>query len=147
MITTFVSHGNTNDLGDSLQAQGLCQFYIYPQNDVYSFRFSLGITIFLLGFYLNQQSDSTLRNLRKPGERDYKIPRGGAFEYISAPHFLGEIIEWLGYAIAVNHTSAYAFVLFTMSNLIPRSLSHHKWYHDNFKDYPKNRKAIIPFLL
>jgi 3-oxo-5-alpha-steroid 4-dehydrogenase 1 len=114
---------------------------------MYSFRFALGITLFLFGFYLNQQADSTLRRLRKTGEHGYKIPHGGAFEYVSTPHFLGEIIEWLGYAIAVNHTSAYAFFLFTMSNLIPRSLSHHQWYDNNFKDYPKNRRAIIPFLL
>jgi 3-oxo-5-alpha-steroid 4-dehydrogenase 1 len=114
---------------------------------MYSFRFALGIVLFLFGFCLNQHADATLRGLRKPGEHGYRIPHGGAFDYVSAPHFLGEIIEWLGYAVAVNRTSAYAFLLFTMSNLIPRSLSHHRWYNDNFKDYPKNRKAIIPYLL
>lgn len=36
----------------------------------------LGILIFFAGMYINIQSDSILRNLRKPGETGYKIPRG-----------------------------------------------------------------------
>ena len=41
----------------------------------------------------------------------------------------------------------FVFFIWTFINLVPRAISHHKWYKDNFKDYPKNRKAIIPKLL
>eukprot|EP00293_Proteomonas_sulcata_P008498 CAMPEP_0184292198 /NCGR_PEP_ID=MMETSP1049-20130417/4030_1 /TAXON_ID=77928 /ORGANISM="Proteomonas sulcata, Strain CCMP704" /LENGTH=41 /DNA_ID= /DNA_START= /DNA_END= /DNA_ORIENTATION= len=40
------------------------------------------------------QADDTLRNLRKPGESHYVIPKGGMFNYVSGANFLGEIIEW-----------------------------------------------------
>jgi 3-oxo-5-alpha-steroid 4-dehydrogenase 1 len=40
-----------------------------------------------------------------------------------------------------------SFALWTFANLVPRALSNHRWYKEQFPDYPKNRKAILPFLL
>ena len=37
-----------------------------------------------------------------------------------------------------------AFCVFTAANLIPRALSNHRWYRENFPDYPANRRALIP---
>jgi 3-oxo-5-alpha-steroid 4-dehydrogenase 1 len=54
------------------------------------------------GMWINIQSDGILRNLRKPGETGYKIPRGGLFRYVSGANFLGEIVEWSGFAIAAG---------------------------------------------
>jgi len=28
--------------------------------------------------------------------------------------------------------------------LFPRALANHRWYRENFDNYPKERKAIIP---
>ena len=69
------------------------------------------------------------------------------YNYISCPNYFGEIIEWLGFAIMVWSAPAFIFVLWTVFNLLPRALAHHKWYQNKFPDYPTNRKAIIPFLL
>ncbi|EYC20214.1 hypothetical protein Y032_0022g511 [Ancylostoma ceylanicum] len=107
----------------------------------------LGITVFATGMYINIWSDSILRNLRKPGETGYKIPYGGMFEYVSGANFFGEIVEWTGYAIVSGSLPATAFAIFTMCNIGPRAIHHHRWYLSKFPDYPKNRKAIIPFLL
>ncbi|KTG33508.1 hypothetical protein cypCar_00010658 [Cyprinus carpio] len=52
-----------------------------------------GSCMWLLGCIINIHSNHILRNLRKPGETDYKIPRGGMFEYVSGANFFGEI--WL----------------------------------------------------
>jgi 3-oxo-5-alpha-steroid 4-dehydrogenase 1 len=30
--------------------------------------------------------------------------------------------------------------------VVPRAISHHKWYKQKFQEYPKERKAILPFL-
>ncbi|RCN45305.1 3-oxo-5-alpha-steroid 4-dehydrogenase [Ancylostoma caninum] len=107
----------------------------------------LGIIVFAFGMYINMQSDSILRNLRKPGETGYKIPYGGMFEYVSGANFFGEIVEWAGYAILSGSLPATAFAIFTICNIGPRAIHHHRWYLNKFPDYPKNRKAIIPFLL
>ena len=66
---------------------------------------------------------------------------------ISCANFFGEIIEWLGYAIASSSLAGWAFLVFVCANLIPRGMAHHQWYLDKFKDdYPKNRYAVIPFV-
>ena len=105
------------------------------------------VIYFILGFLINNISDSTLINLRKKDTKQYSIPRGGLFDYISCPNFFGEIIEWLGFAILTWSIAGLAFFLWTFFNLVPRALSHHRWYKNTFSDYPKNRKAVFPFII
>jgi 3-oxo-5-alpha-steroid 4-dehydrogenase 1 len=112
-----------------------------------SSRFIIGLVIFIAGAVINNQSDTILINLRKPGETGYKIPQGGLFKFVSCPNMLGEMVEWLGFAIMVGSLPAWSFFLWTAVNLIPRTLDHHKWYLQKFSDYPKQRKAVIPFVL
>ena len=108
----------------------------------------LGLIIFFIGLIININSDNKLIGLRSKNEENkYVIPNGGLFNYISCPNFFGELIEWLGFAIITLNLGSLSFFIWTFINLVPRAISHHKWYKDNFKDYPKNRKAIIPKLL
>jgi 3-oxo-5-alpha-steroid 4-dehydrogenase 1 len=109
--------------------------------------FILGIALFALGVYINIQSDNILLNLRKPGESGYKIPYGGMFRYVSSPNYLGEIIEWTGYALACWSLPALSFAVWTIANLVPRAIAHHRWYQRQFSDYPAERKALIPFVI
>lgn len=109
-------------------------------------RFTIGAILFIAGLYINWQSDNILLHLRKPGETDYKIPHGGLFRYVSCPNHFGEILEWIGFACMTWSLPALSFALWTFVNLVPRALDHHKWYLRNFEAYPKDRKAVIPFL-
>ena len=109
--------------------------------------FIIGIVMMIIGVTINIQSDTILRNLRKPGETGYKVPHGGLYRFISVPNYFGEMIEWLGLAIASCTPAALAFFLFTVANLFPRALAHHKWYQEKFENYPQERKAILPFIL
>ncbi len=87
---------------------------------------------------------NTLRGLRTEGELGYKIPKGGLYQYISCPNYFGEILEWFGWAIATWSWAGLAFAIWTFANLAPRARAHHKWYHQNFKEYPIERKALLP---
>ncbi len=109
--------------------------------------FIIGMGCFLAGAYINIQSDNILLKLRKPGETGYKIPEGGLFRYVSCPNLFGEIIEWAGFAILCWNLPALSFAIWTAANLIPRALSHHRWYREKFENYPAERKAVIPGLL
>lgn len=120
---------------------------LYPKDYLTSWNVQLGLALFIAGWIINQHSDHILRNLRKPGETEYKIPRGGMFEYTSVANYTGEIIEWGGFALCCWSIPSFAFFLFTCFNLIPRALSYHRWYLQKFNNYPKDRKAVIPFLL
>lgn len=107
----------------------------------------IGLCVYLLGYALNKHSDYVLRQLGKRNNGEFQIPYGGGFNYVSNPHYLGEILTWLGFAIACWSPAALSFVLMTMANLVPRALSTHKWYKENFRNYPKERKAVFPKLL
>ena len=108
--------------------------------------FVAGVVLFAAGLVLNVHSDHVLRSLRAPGEQTYRVPLGGWFRYVSAPNYLGEIVEWVGFAVAAQTLAAWAFAFFTFANLAPRALSNHRWYRERFPDYPEHRRALIPFL-
>lgn len=120
----------------------------YPDDWMVDPRFISGGIIFIVGFIINQASDKKLIGLRTESQIGYLIPRGGLFNYISCPNFFGEIIEWSGFALMAWNLPALSFAVWTAANLIPRALDHHNWYKRYFnEEYPKSRKAIIPFIL
>jgi 3-oxo-5-alpha-steroid 4-dehydrogenase 1 len=100
------------------------------------------------GWLVNFQADRILINLRADGFDGYRIPYGGAFRWVSAANYFGEIILWAGWALMAWTLPGLIFVLFSIANLLPRALSIHRWYRETFPDeYPRERKAIVPGLL
>lgn len=130
-----------------VNARWISHFGDYPDSWLGDPRLWIGVSLFIGGWLINQKADAMLFALRKPGEKGYKIPRGWLYEYVSCPNYLGEILEWVGWAIATWSLAGFAFALYTAANIGPRALSHHRWYHEKFEDYPKQRKALIPFVL
>jgi 3-oxo-5-alpha-steroid 4-dehydrogenase 1 len=110
-------------------------------------RFVAGLLLFFLGLAINWKADNKLIHLRGPGETSYVIPTGWLFDFISCPNLLGELLEWLGFAILCWNLPSLGFFIWTAANLIPRARSHHRWYKAHFPEYPAKRSAIIPFLL
>lgn len=103
---------------------------------------------------INIHSDYILRNLRKPGEVIYRIPKGktqiitsglhhislfqhtdtlcfltcagGLFEYVSGANYLGEIMEWFGYVLSTWSLPTLSFALFSLCFIGPRAYYHHR---------------------
>ena len=130
----------------------------YAQGHLTSREFAFGTAVWAAGLASNIACDEMMLAQRaeaRRGEADrssrkskYIIPRGFLFELVSAPNYLSEIVEWTGFATASGSPAASAFVVYVCSNLVPRALDHHSWYLATFGTaYPKNRRAIIPFLL
>ena len=119
----------------------------YQQNWLSQPNFLIGSVCFVAGWLINISSDEILLKLRQPKETEYRIPQGGFYKWISCPNFLGEIILWSGWAIMCWNLAALSFAIWTLSNLVPRAIAHHKWYRSVFPDYPAERKAIFPGLL
>ncbi len=118
----------------------------YPGSWLLDVRFVAGLLIFMAGFIINRQADRTLRGIREHGESAYAVPKGGMYRWISCPNYFGEIVEWIGWAIATWSLAGLAFALWTAANLAPRARSHHQWYRESFADYPDERKALVPRL-
>ncbi len=80
------------------------------------------------------------------GIKNYRIPRGGLFEYVSNPSYFSELVFWVGFAVFTWSLGGVYILAISMANLIPRAVATHRWYRDEFPDYPKTRKILIPFL-
>ncbi len=111
---------------------------------LWSWHFVVGAFLFMTGFAMHSHSDAVIRNLRRPGETGYAIPRGGLFRWVSSPNYLGEMVQWVGWAILTWSLAGLAFALFTVCNLLPRAMANQRWYQAQFSDYPSARKILIP---
>jgi len=116
--------------------------------------FVLGLVIFILGMAINLDSDQRLRKLRSSiadsnSKSRYKIPYGGAFDYVSSANYFGEIVEWWGFALSARFTPASLFFAgFTTMFLGLRGIQNHRWYLEKFGGtYPPKRRAIFPFFI
>jgi len=135
-----------NVLNSTINASWIGWVGSYASDELTSPRFLAGVALFLTGMVLNLDADRRLRTLRAPGEVGYKIPHGGLYELVTSPNYLGEILEWSGWALASASWGGVAFAVYTFANLAPRALSHHAWYRDKFSDYPTKRRALVPWL-
>jgi protein-S-isoprenylcysteine O-methyltransferase Ste14 len=136
-----------NGVNAYVNARWISHLGHYPAAWLADPRFVAGAALFGLGWIVNLRADAALRRLRAPGERGYKIPRGGLYERVSCPNYLGELLEWTGWAIATWSLAGLSFAVYTAANLVPRALAHHRWYRETFPDYPPARRAVIPYVL
>ena len=133
--------------------QGGWLFYISPENRypaewLGSWQFIAGTIIFATGFFINIQSDSIVRNLRKTGDTKHYLPKGGLYNYVTSANYFGEILEWTGFAILTWSWAGAVFAWWTFANLVPRANKIFKKYSTEFADEMKgkNLKRVIPFI-
>ena len=126
---------------------GVFNLIKYDYGWLTSWQFIAGGLLFVSGFLINKTADEKLRKLRNGNREEYVLPRGWLFEYISCPHYFGEIIEWGGWAVMTWSLPGLAFFVITFANLFPRAIASNRWYRLNFPDYPFGRKAVIPFII
>ena len=69
--------------------QGMWIFYLSPESR-YSIdwlctpQFIIGTILFFTGMYINWRSDYIVRHLRKPGDTNHYLPKGGLFNYVTS---------------------------------------------------------------
>ncbi|KAL8193082.1 hypothetical protein R6Q57_026986 [Mikania cordata] len=107
----------------------------------------VGLAVFLIGISGNFYHHCILAGLRKTGDREYKIPKGGLFDLIICPHYFFEIMEFIGVSCISQTKFTLCFTLGTMLLLMGRSHSTREWYVSKFgKNFRSDIKAVIPYL-
>lgn len=110
----------------------------------------VGTALFVIGLAGNFYHHVKLSELRKGSSPSakYVAPKGGLFNYVAAPHYLFELIGWLGIAIASEHGNAYLVCASMTSYLSGRSVAQNKWNRQKFSvsEWPLERKNMVPFL-
>lgn len=136
--------------------QGYWLFHLAPIHypDLYTTdwlttpQFIIGTIIFFTGWIINMHSDYVIRTLRKPGDTNHYLPKKGMYKYVTSANYLGEITEWLGFAILTWSLAGLLFFWFSCCNLVPRSNAIYKKYEEEFPEEfdRKKLKRIIPFI-
>ena len=152
MPLSIVLMGVTFNVANALM-QGGWIYYIspadyYPADWLTDPRFIGGFLVFIIGMYINIQSDDIIRNLRKEGDSNHYLPKGGMFRYVTSANYFGEFVEWVGFAILTWSWAGAVFALWTFANLCPRAARIYDRYKTEFGDEldTKKVKRIIPFI-
>lgn len=105
-----------------------------------------GILLFFIGIFGNFYHHCLLSKLRTNGDKRYKIPQGGLFRLVICPHYLFEIIGFLGVSCISQTFYAFSFTFGTIFYLMGRSFATRRWYQSKFDDFPGNIKALVPYV-
>lgn len=119
---------------------------MYTTDWLYSPQFIIGTLLFFTGMGINWQSDYIVRHLRKPGDNNHYLPKGGMFNYVTSANYFGEIIEWCGFAILTWSASGAVFAWWTIANLVPRANTIYRKYQVTFGNELGKRKRVFPFI-
>lgn len=88
-----------------------------------------GVVIWLVGEAINLYHHVLLANQRPVNSQvRYLVPRGGLFGLVACPHYLGEVISFIGIAVASQHLSGWISAAFVLVNLSGRARSTRQWY-------------------
>jgi len=123
--------------------------YTPPCSVLYYF----GLATFIFCELGNFSIHVALRNLRPPGTKVRRIPVPTVnpftilFNFVSCPNYTYEVGSWLGFTIMTSSFSAGLFTFAGFYQMAIWALGKHKNYKKEFSDYPKSRKAIVPFVL
>jgi len=110
----------------------------------------ISTTLFSIGIVGNFYHHYLLANLRSTkyvGSR-YVAPRGGLFQFVAGPHYLFELIGWLGIAVVSEQITPYLIFGGMVGYLSARSANQNSWNNTRFseKEWPTSRRNLIPFL-
>jgi len=116
--------------------------------------------LFVLFEFLNLMCHITLRKLRsasasteKGGHTKRGIPNGWGFGLVSCANYLWESYAWLTFAALTRCYTAYLFFIVSTGQMLIWALKKHKNYKKEFNGedgkpkYPRNRKAMFPFVI
>ncbi|VDO83476.1 unnamed protein product, partial [Soboliphyme baturini] len=113
----------------------------------------LGLSGFLLAEYGNLSVHLLLRDLRPPGSTERRIPEPnsnwctGLFRLVCCPNYTYEVLAWLSFSVMTQCLPALIFTLAGGYQMTVWAIGKRRAYLKEFPNFPRNRKAIFPYLL
>ncbi|KAG9509560.1 putative very-long-chain enoyl-CoA reductase art-1, partial [Fragariocoptes setiger] len=112
-----------------------------------------GLALFIFAELGNFSIHIALRNLRPPGTKERKIPKPTGnpftllFNVVTCPNYTYEILAWIGFSIMTQAVPALLFTVAGGGQMVIWALGKLRNYKKEFPNYPRGRKAIIPFVI
>ncbi|KAK3782537.1 hypothetical protein RRG08_061767 [Elysia crispata] len=120
----------------------------YGEKQIYA-----GLALFILSELGNFSVHLAFRSLRPPGTKERRIPKASSnpftwmFNLVSCPNYTYEFWSWIGFTVMTQCLPAGLFCLAGFYQMAVWAKGKHRNYLKEFKDYPRHRRAIVPFLL
>lgn len=135
--------------GPSTESSSVLRKFLFYVND-----FPVHVNYILAGLWLfaelsNFTTHLNLASLRSDSNsKNYVIPYGYGFDWVSCPNYFFESLSWLFYALLVGNWSSWVFLVVATGQMWVWAIKKHKRYLKTFGDeYKKlNRKVYVPFL-
>ncbi|KAI9227724.1 MAG: 3-oxo-5-alpha-steroid 4-dehydrogenase-domain-containing protein [Piptocephalis tieghemiana] len=116
-------------------------------------RHLLASILFLWASYHHHRQHTILAHLRSPSSSSpqstpvYRIPQGDWFDLVASPHYLFECIIYVAMTLAGGGSDYMTCVLlWVFTNLGTTAHGTLEWYRAKFPHFPKERRAMIPYL-
>jgi hypothetical protein len=139
----FISFGYFSLTAAMALAQHKSQQLIPPAVDLTW----MGLLVFFIGILGNFYHHWLLRNLRKGDDKTYLIPEGGLFGVFVAPHYIFEIVTFIGLVLISQTYVSVASLTFVTIYLGSRSYRTKQWYRKKIDGFPQSRCAFLPCLV
>ena len=137
-------NGEQTNLRWLIQQVGLAMFFVGTVGNLYHH--------YLLRQLRSSKTKSTISSYDNESDKKkqrYAPPTGGLFDYVVAPHYLFEIIAFVGIACTSLSIHSLLVSLGMASYLTGRAIRTLKFYQETFDklEFSREKKALIPFVL
>nr|XP_039263033.1 very-long-chain enoyl-CoA reductase-like isoform X1 [Styela clava] len=112
-----------------------------------------GLAIFIFCELGNLSIHLAFKSLRPAGSTKRQIPKPTMnpftlmFNLVSCPNYTYEAGSWIGFALMTQTVVGLLFAIVGFMQMAQWALGKHRNYRKEFPDYPRTRKAIVPFIL
>ena len=111
----------------------------------------LGVLLFIIGSYFNTYSELQRKRFKNDSNNKGKLYTQGLFQYARHINYFGDICWVTGWAIITHNLwSGIIPIMLTLGFIfffIPELSNYlEKKYGDNYQDWSKNTKMLIPFI-
>lgn len=105
----------------------------------------IALVLFAVGELGNLSTHLTLRNLRSTGGAERGIPRGWAFELVTCPNYMFEIVAWVGISLMTWSLSMVPFMTIAVWIMAIWAGKKEEKYRREFGSrYKRKRYVLLP---
>ena len=103
--------------------------------------------LFMFFEALNFRCHCITAGLRKPGSNERGIPQGCGFGIVTVANYMWEGFAWATFVPLAQTWGALMFVIVSYLAMYGRGKVKHQKYQEQFPEYAKGKKILIPWIL
>lgn len=109
----------------------------------------LYLSMFFVFEFFNFKCHMMQKKAKEESKGEYKIlPGNYGFQWVSCANYFWEFLSWTAFSLFTGTWNSWVFTLCGFSIMTKWALEKHRNFKNLFgNEYPKNRKAMLPFII